>query len=541
MSELYQQERQKYLQHFESTADEERSGSHALKTTPLFSLAVRYAGKEQDQPAVAVPKLPSFRFRVTNTDPVDSASTSDSDASHTSSSESPPSKHHAETGQLSQYGLLGFHIGEHPSIGISEPIMLNTRAPNSTFLCGSQGSGKSYTLNCILENCLIPDKRYGSTTNPIAGIAFHYDNDDTEGGAEVASLCSRGVQVNVLVSSSNFYAQNEKYQALARKAGGKINVDRLLLRDEHLSIERLHKLMNISDNAETGVPLYVSVIHQILQQMAINGQTITLAGFERQLALVSFAPGQKAMLDMRLRLLDSLMYSKAAPRHRSQTNMFQIKPGSLTIVDLSDPFIDASMVCTLFGICLSIFLQARKEDGLIVALDEAHKYLHDTSGAAAFTEQLITTIRMQRHNGTRVVIATQEPTISGRLLDLCSTSIVHRFTSPAWFEAIKEHLSAASSLVASAAEQSAMFDEIVKLGTGEAVMFSPSSFFCVEGGAPRVLGTGTVKMKTRRREGKDLGASRMAGDGGEIVEGKGEEERGGLARKMAKMRSVDVV
>jgi len=33
-------------------------------------------------------------------------------------------------------------------------IFLNTNAPWSAFICGSQGSGKSYTLSCMLENLL---------------------------------------------------------------------------------------------------------------------------------------------------------------------------------------------------------------------------------------------------------------------------------------------------------------------------------------------------------------------------------------------------
>jgi hypothetical protein len=57
--------------------------------------------------------------------------------------------------------------------------------------------------------------------------------------------------------------------------------------------------------------------------------------------------------------------------------------------------------------------------------------------------------RVQCHNGIRVIMATQEPTISGRLLDLCSVSIIHRFNSLAWFTAIREHLSGASTMVKS--------------------------------------------------------------------------------------------
>lgn len=34
-------------------------------------------------------------------------------------------------------------------------IFFNISAPSSAFICGSQGSGKSHTLSCLLENCLM--------------------------------------------------------------------------------------------------------------------------------------------------------------------------------------------------------------------------------------------------------------------------------------------------------------------------------------------------------------------------------------------------
>lgn len=40
---------------------------------------------------------------------------------------------------LTQYGLLGFHIGDNPNIPSKEPLHMNVDAPNSAFICGSQG------------------------------------------------------------------------------------------------------------------------------------------------------------------------------------------------------------------------------------------------------------------------------------------------------------------------------------------------------------------------------------------------------------------
>ncbi|KAK3717395.1 hypothetical protein LTR37_005784 [Vermiconidia calcicola] len=475
MATTYETEKATYLQHLDEESSAGGGNDHALETTPLFSLSVRYATRAQDL---------------------------EKDGGTSNCNER----------LLPQYGLLGFHVGDNPLIGAREPIMLNTRAPNSTFLCGSQGSGKSFTLSCILENCLLPDPKYGTLANPIPGVAFHYNVDDMLNTAEVASLCKRGIKVTVLVSHSNYRRLKEAYLKV-KGPDDHLNVYPLLFKDEHLSIERMHKLMAFAENSENGVPLYVEVIHEMLRKMAINNERFDFATFRRALDNnETFAPGQRNMLNMRLNLLQSFLQNRAKAADRPTEDVFKVKPGSLTIVDMSDTFIDSSTACTLFDICLGLFKQNRPKDGLIVTLDEAHKYLNKSVGAANFTEHLLTTIRMQRHQATRVVIATQEPTISGSLLDLCPVSIVHRFSSPAWFEAIKDHLAGASNLTTDALNQKLLFDNIVSLGTGESFVFATSSFLCLEDGKEKMLATKVMKMKTRTKQGPDTGRSKMAGD-----------------------------
>ena len=58
---------------------------------------------------------------------------------------------------------------------------------------------------------------------------------------------------------------------------------------------------------------------------------------------------------------------------RSAENVWNFEPGTLTIVDLSCPFVDESSACMLFSICLDLFLESRNTASRIVALDEAHK------------------------------------------------------------------------------------------------------------------------------------------------------------------------
>jgi len=49
------------------------------------------------------------------------------------------------------------------------------------------------------------------------------------------------------------------------------------------------------------------------------------------------------------------------------------QPGHLTIVDLSCPCVTPENACSLFNICLSLFVEQSSAGGRIVALDEAHK------------------------------------------------------------------------------------------------------------------------------------------------------------------------
>lgn len=107
---------------------------------------------------------------------------------------------------FNQFGLLaGDCEGIRSEIG-DPRLFYNVAAPSSAFICGSQGSGKSHTLSCLLENCLV-----ASDTNvlprPLSGIAFHYDSftsDSAGSPCEAAYLSSNsGVKVRVLCAPTN--------------------------------------------------------------------------------------------------------------------------------------------------------------------------------------------------------------------------------------------------------------------------------------------------------------------------------------------------
>ena len=132
------------------------------------------------------------------------------------------------------------------------------------------------------------------------------------------------------------------------------------------------------------------------------------------------------------------------------------------------------------------------------------QYLTDTPASKALTESLLSMIRQQRHFGVRVIISTQEPTISPRLMDLCSVTVVHRFTSPEWFAVLRRHI----SVEGEKRNPDEIFRQILKLRVGEALIFAPSTILRRRyGGEPERLGSSLLQIKVRKRLTWDGGKS----------------------------------
>ena len=343
-----------------------------------------------------------------------------------------------------QYGLLGEQVVNTGPVGQGcsdfdkqrplsptedDPrIFVNVSPPWSAFICGSQGSGKSHTLSCILENCLIPSK-LGQLPRPLTGMVFHYDTFTSYGSnqvCEAAYLCSSGISVRVLVSPTNYWRMKDTYENLPGLPSDtqKPEVIAMKFQDKHLDVTRIKNLMAVNEK-EGCVPLYIEVrcelfshyqyaphwwkvILRILREMAMESRGASgfdYNVFRRRLDEESFTGQQNIPLKLRLDLLESFMdrpikagqreaepvftnnkAGKQAKRHwleqidqkrkderASRARAWNFEPGVLTIVDLSCPFVDDTAACALFNICLELFLESRGNIGRIVALDEAHK------------------------------------------------------------------------------------------------------------------------------------------------------------------------
>lgn len=162
-----------------------------------------------------------------------------------------------------QYGLLGQRV-DTLSQGITQNsfVYTNTVAPWSTFICGSQGSGKSHTLSCVLENCLIKSSPAGRLTAPLAGVVFHYDKFTGFSNTqlyEASYLCSSQIPVRVLVSPTNFMSVKNAYTNLVGlgNVSRKLKLEPMYLPTKGLNISMMKTLMGF-DNV-SNQPLYIEV------------------------------------------------------------------------------------------------------------------------------------------------------------------------------------------------------------------------------------------------------------------------------------------
>ncbi|EXJ85552.1 hypothetical protein A1O1_05916 [Capronia coronata CBS 617.96] len=433
-----------------------------------------------------------------------------------------------------QFGLLGLREETYNSIHAGVPktlpvghnmVFANMNAPWSTFICGLQGAGKSHSLSCLLENALLNNSSAGVNPKPLAGLVFHFDKFTSSNSTqlcEAAYLCSSGVPVRVLVSPSNYHAMNILYRNLPGLPMGcpKPEVIPLRFREQQLNVTRMMTLMAVNEGGQS--PLYLEVLYKILRDMSRENKGsggLDYIDFKSRLGKQGFSTGQNRPLRLRLALLEEFLVDRQQSTQSGNIldSVFRSAEGSLTIVDLSCPFVNENDACALFNICLSIFMENRGDCGRILAMDEAHKFLTKSGEAEKLTEELISLIRQQRHLATRVVIATQEPTLSPSLLDLCNLSIVHRFNSPAWFQILEEHL--AGARLSSDSKKIELFEAIVGLRTGEALIFCPSALLDVDGNDNEVdsLKDGFIKATIRSRVTVDGGRSIMSSDRTKVI------------------------
>lgn len=190
-----------------------------------------------------------------------------------------------------------------------------------------------------------------------------------------------------------------------------VPVEVLQIDQSDLNTKRMMDLMAVGQEGGS-MPLYMHTVKRILREMRIlqqeSGTAFDYSNFKQRVLNSDLTPAQLEPLKQRLDTLESFMprvqttlpntqnkgFGKKSRVSRGSNGsswelvvrgnlttrlvllLISSKPSRLTIVDLSCPCISPETACSLFNVCLAIFLEQEANVGRIVALDEAHKVRH---------------------------------------------------------------------------------------------------------------------------------------------------------------------
>ncbi len=222
-----------------------------------------------------------------------------------------------------------------------------------------------------LENLLISNSFLDILQQSLSAVVFHfskYSSRSTFRSCEAAYLDSSLHQnsaarsVNVYVSSFNFVNMTHAYSRISETS-----VRRLRFQSKNLSISFVLSLMSISTTDK--MSLYIQQIFKILRNM-INDEmkNFDFVHFKQLLNNTSFFSNQRRSLEMRLSLLKIFLFVNDAEE------FMKFESEEMIVIDMSCLFLDKSIVCVLFDVCLKLYLENTKSHvEKIIAFDEAHK------------------------------------------------------------------------------------------------------------------------------------------------------------------------
>ena len=244
-------------------------------------------------------------------------------------------------------------------------------------------------MSVIIENSLISSPELGRLPQPLSVVVFHLGA--AQGGmhlpCESAFLrkANNGdttyqIPINVLVSPSNVTAMRKIY------ANTGATVTPLYLSTKDLNCTRMFSLMHVTEDGK--IPLYIQVVQQILRSM---GEKFNYKDFKVKLTQKGseFTPQQKAPLNLRIQLLESILLECQSKKGGTSGSIKQhFRQGVVTIVDLTDPFLNVASASALFDIVLSLYLETEISTGKLLVLDEAHKVVSKSSKLRISTSRM---------------------------------------------------------------------------------------------------------------------------------------------------------
>ncbi|KAI6653612.1 hypothetical protein LOD99_3507 [Oopsacas minuta] len=347
-------------------------------------------------------------------------------------------------------------------------VFLNINDPWCMIAVGIQGAGKSHTLMKLVESCSIqlPDNKLQF---PMTSLICHYD-PDLSNYCEAATLALYpSADVHVIVPPDMYNERKKFYSSLPM-----VKIHPLLFQFKKLSIDHIRKLMTVDAGENI---LYMQILTNILRKYQKNGEKLTSINqlwyeLNGKNSVDNLQKQQLVPLKQRIALLQSFLAGEAEnnPIQLSSkasgnciediSELFELK-GAILILDLSNPLMDQSEVCSVSNIFVDMFVHHKVDHGKLLCFDEAHKFLSKYNELA---NTIVISARELRHHGLRLLVSTQNPDIlPDELIELSSLAVLHQIFSPRWIKFLQARYPLSNEIVKS----------LEGLSVGQAIIYSP--------------------------------------------------------------------
>mmetsp|Transcript_19551 Transcript_19551/g.53828 ORF Transcript_19551/g.53828 Transcript_19551/m.53828 type:complete len:673 (-) Transcript_19551:32-2050(-) len=411
----------------------------------------------------------------------------------------------AEAQHLEEKALLGCTDDGYSM----ENVYLNTHAPFCSVAVGVQGAGKSHTLNCLLESCLLQSEELDQQDKirlkrPMTTMVLHYDQNPTA-VCEAAGLLASATTIAdsssepqqqhlakekavVLVSPTYYHQRKEFY-------GDFCDVRPLLFQWNSLTADHIKRIMQVNPEANQ---LYVASFMRLLRGHQRSGTMPGFDEFMKEIGDICSLKGQSGPLNQRIALLESVVAESSVNRDIRAESMdlssAMQSDTQLIIVDLTDPLLSKAEANSLFQVVTEQFRTIPTAGGKMLALDEAHKFM-DGVQSDGLSEAIVNVARLMRHDGIRLAVSTQSPkALAPELLELVTVAFLHHFHSRDWWDYLRKKLPL---------EDHCFTDQVLQLPPGNALVFASKHNFDSE-----QQGGGGLEVRIRRRLTADFGATR---------------------------------
>ena len=360
-----------------------------------------------------------------------------------------------------------------------DPLFLNTHNPFSLAMVGVSGSGKSSTLSCVLESCLLDSAPADVVRleKSMTAVVLYYDPSGV-------SYCK---VVGMLNSAPNVFKGNEQpcvspdratilvsptfYKQRKQLYGNQCLVRPLLFRWKTLTPGQIKQLMGIDMiSNENCVP--VASLMALLRRYQRHAVVPHFPQFLVELKQIcSPAVGASCVFDKGIALLETFVAESQANAHIVYDGMdiCQVVESEqdLVIVDLTDPLLTSEEANSVFQVVTETFQRTQTRRDKVLAVDGAHYFMGKTNrGQMDGLNHVILNLANQRHdNNIRLILSTETPlALMPELWETMSAAILHHFYSESWWDYLCSALPLSPE----------WWETVLSLGCRNALVVSPS-------------------------------------------------------------------